>query len=203
MHFGRRSRLCSAGVSPAFSSGGETPPRQPPGRRRYEGEKAISHTNRNFVLAYVFLVALPVLGLVGILKRGRSLSAPFSVDGVWKIESGNLPASPCGNFLSSVSSAPLSISQSGKSLVVTLSGGTKTASGTLEGKTIKAQFTGASGTSECSTGAGALTLTATLDPMAEPRTLSGTLSVEGCASSSCAPMEFRAVRQPRSPGGTR
>lgn len=183
-------------------------------RRRYvqQEENAIAHTNRNFVLAYVFLVALPVLGLVGILKRGRSLSAPFSVDGIWKIESGNLPASTCGNFLTAVSNSPLSISQSGKSLlvtlVVTLSGGTKTGSGTLEGKTIKAQFAGASftgteksGTAEC--GDGALNLTATLDPAAEPRTLSGTLSVEGCASSSCAPMEFRAVRQPRSAGGTR
>jgi len=166
-----------------------------------QGRNAISHTNRNFVLAYVFLVALPILGLVGILKRGRSLSAPFSVDGAWKIEPGNLPASACGNFLTSVSNAPLSISQSGQSLVVTLSGGTKTTAGTLEGKTIKAQFTGASDTGQC--GDGALTLAATLDPIAEPRTLSGTLSVEGCASSSCAPMEFRAVRQPRSAGGTR
>jgi hypothetical protein len=176
-------------------------------RRRYvqQEENAIAHTNRNFVLAYVFLVALPVLGLVGILKRGRSLSAPFSVDGIWKIESGNLPASPCGNFLTAVSNAPLSISQSGKSLlvtlVVTLSGGTKTASGTLENKTIKAQFTGTPEMTQC--GDGALNLTATLDSAAEPRTLSGTLSVEGCASASCAPMEFRAVRQPRSPAGTR
>src|SRR5712671_4676256 len=102
------------------------------------GRNAISHTNRNFVIAYVFLVVLPVLGLVAVLKSGRGLTAPFSVDGAWKIESGAglLSASPCGNFLSSVSKAPISISQSGKSLVVTLSGGTKTTMGTLEGKTI-------------------------------------------------------------------
>ena len=172
-------------------------------RRRYvqQEENAIAHSNRNFVLAYIFLVALPVVGLVGILKSGRSLSAPFSVDGVWKIESGNLPASPCGSFFSSVSNSPLSISQSGKSLVVTLSGGTKATTGTLEGKTINAQFSGAADTARC--GDGALNLSATLDPAAEPRTLSGTISVEGCGSSSCAPMEFRAVRQPRAPGGTR
>jgi len=164
------------------------------------GRNAISHTNRNFVIAYVFLVVLPVLGLVGVLKSGRGLTAPFSVDGVWKIESSRPSASPCVNFLSSISNAPLSISQSGKSLVVTLGGGTKTTMGTLDGKILKAQFTGADKASaEC--GNGSLTLTATLDPLGEPRTLSGTLAVEGCAS--CAPIEFHAIRQPKSPGGTR
>ena len=172
-----------------------------------KGETAISHTNRNFVIAYILLVGLPLLGLVGILKSGRRLAAPFSVDGDWKIESDSHPAvSSCGNFLSSVSNAPLSISQSGKSLVVTLRGGTKTTTGTLDGKTVRAQFAGTvrsgtdkSGAAEC--GDGSLTLAATLDPLAEPRTLSGTLSIEGCGS--CAPLEFRAVKQPRSPGGTR
>jgi hypothetical protein len=148
-------------------------------------------------------VGLPLLGLVGILRSGRSLTAPFSVDGAWKIESGasRLPASPCGNFLSSVSNAPLSISQSGKSLVVTFSGGTKTTTGTLDGKTIKAQFTGADKSGAAACGDGALTFAATLDPLAEPRTLSGTLFIEGCGS--CTPLEFHGVRQPKSAGGTR
>lgn len=173
-----------------------------------QGENAISHANRNFVIAYVFLVGLPLLGLVAVLKSGRGLTAPFSVDGTWKIEpSGkDFPVSPCGKFLFSISSAPLAISQSGKTLVVALSGGTKTATGTLDGKIIKAQFAGKatatnkSGAAECG-GDGSLMLTATLDPHAEPRTLSGTLSIDDCGS--CAPMEFHAVRQPRSPGGTR
>ncbi len=145
-------------------------------------------------------MVLPVLGLVAILKSGRGLSAPFSVDGAWKIESSRPSASPCGNFLSSVSTAPLSISQSGKALVVTLSG-TKTTTGTLEGKILKAQFSGADKSSAAECGNGSLTLTATLDPLAEPRTLSGTLAIEGCAA--CAPLEFHAIRQPKSPGGTR
>jgi hypothetical protein len=138
---------------------------------------------------------------VGILKSGRALKAPFSVDGAWKIESRNASTSPCGNLLSSVSSAPLSISQSGKSLVVALSGGTKTAIGTLDGNIITAKFPSIYESSTALCGDLSLTLTATLDPLAEPRTLSGTLSVDGCAS--CAPMEFHAVRQPKSPGGTR
>jgi hypothetical protein len=154
------------------------------------------HANRNFVIAYILLVGLPLLGLAGVLRSGRELTAPFSVDGAWQIESSHPAVSPCGNYLSSVSSAPLSISQSGKTLVVTLGGGTKSATGTLDGKIIKAEFAGAA---EC--GGRGLTLTATLDPLAEPRTLSGTLAVEGC--SSCAPLEFRGVRQPRSAGGPR
>ena len=165
-----------------------------------EGRIAIPHPNRNFVIAYVFLVVLPVLGLVGVLKSGRGLTAPFSVDGAWKIESSRPSASPCGNFLSSISNAPLSISQSGKALVVTLSG-TKTTTGTLDGKILKAQFTAADKSRATECGNGSLTLTATLDPVGEPRTLSGTLAVEDCAS--CAPMEFHAIRQPKSPGGTR
>src|SRR5258707_12075227 len=108
----------------------------------YRRKTQMSHTNRNFVIAYVFLVVLPVLGLVGVLKSGRGLSAPFSVDGAWKIESSRPSASPCGNFLSSISNAPLSISQSGRALVVTLSG-TKITAGTLDAKILKAQFTAA------------------------------------------------------------
>jgi hypothetical protein len=161
----------------------------------------MAHTNRNFVLAYIFLVGLPLLGLAGILKGGRHLTAPFSVDGAWKMVASQPLAPACKDFFSSVSSAPLSISQSGKSLVVTLNGGTRTTSGTLEGKIITAQFTvpDKSGAAQC--GDGNLNLTATLDPLTDPRTISGTLSVEGCAS--CAPLEFRAARQPKPPGGTR
>src|SRR5205807_8940501 len=129
---------------------------------------------RNFVIAYVFLVVLPVLGLVAILKSGRGLSAPFSVDGAWKIESSSPSTTPCGNLLSSVSQAPISISQSGRALVVTLSGGMKTTAGMLDGKIIKAQFAGADKSRATECGNGSLTLSATLDPQAEPRTLSGT-----------------------------
>jgi hypothetical protein len=166
------------------------------------GENAISHTNRNFVIAYILLVGLPLLGLVGVLRSGRSLNAPFSVDGAWKIDegAGHAPVTPCGDFLSSVSNSPVSISQSGTSLVIGLGGG-KTTTGTLDGKTIKAQFAGSANPNANDCSDHNLLLTATLDPMTEPRTLTGKLSVEGCAS--CAPIEFHAVRQPRPAGATR
>ncbi len=148
-------------------------------------------------------MGLPLLGLVAVLKGGRGLVAPYSVDGAWTIEApaAHSSASACGNLLSSIASSPLCISQSGKTLVVTLSGGTKTATGTLEGRTLKAQFAGADHPRATDCGDASLTLAAALDPQVAPRTLTGTLAVAGCAS--CAPVEFRAVRQSKSPGGTR
>jgi hypothetical protein len=142
-----------------------------------------------------------LLALVGILRSGRSLNAPFSVDGAWKINAGAVQTSTalCADFLSSVSNSPVSISQSGTSLVIGLGG--KTTTGTIAGKTIKAQFAGTVNPSASDCKGRSLTLTATLDPLTEPRTLSGRLSVEGCDS--CAPVEFRAVKQPRPAGGTR
>jgi len=123
------------------------------------------------------------------------------VDGAWKIDAGTgqTPAAPCGDFLSSVSNSPLSISQSGTSLVIGLGG--KTTTGTLAGKTIKAQFAGGNNPNAADCSGRVLALTATLDPLIEPRTLSGRLSVEGCAA--CAPVEFHAVKQPRPAGATR
>ena len=140
-----------------------------------------------------------MLGLVGVLRSGRSLNAPFSVDGSWKMQAGadHPSPSPCGDFLSSVSTSPVSISQSGTSLVIGLGG--KTTTGTLAGKTLKAQFAGAGNPNASDCSDRTLALTATLDPLAEPRTLNGSLSVEGCAA--CAPVEFRAVRQARPAGG--
>jgi hypothetical protein len=167
----------------------------------------MSHTSRNFVVAYVLLVGLPLLGLAGVLKNGRSLVAPISVDGVWKIEAeasriGSQSASQsCDMTVSSLAAGSVAISQSGKSLVLTFSDGSKTvASGVLEGKNLTASFVparDASRDNRC--GDQLMTLAAVIDPRVEPRSLNGVLSVNGCPS--CAPLEFRAVRQPRAPSG--
>jgi hypothetical protein len=162
----------------------------------------MSRTNRKLVVAYIFLVGLPLLVLVEVLKMGGTLAAPISVDGVWRMETraSHLLDLPCGNLLSSVTNGPVSISQSGKNLVLTLNGGSKATATVLEGKTIKAWFApmGSFNEAGCS-GDRIFTLTATLDPKSDPRTLSGTLSVDGCAP--CVPVEFRAVSQPRDSGG--
>jgi hypothetical protein len=158
----------------------------------------MTRANRNFILAYIFLVGLPLLCLAAVLRSGRGLSAPYSVDGAWKLEAGvnRTSASPCDNFFSAISNAPLSISQSGNTLVVALNGGTKTATGTLDGKILNAQFAGAGDAAEC--GDRNLTLTATLDPQAAPRSMSGTLTIDNCAACS---LIFHAVRQSHNAGG--
>jgi hypothetical protein len=165
----------------------------------------MSHRSRNFVIAYILLVGLPLLGLAGVLRKGRNLTAPISVDGVWKIEAdtGRLATLSCDPSLSfSSSSVSVVISQSGKSLVLTFNNAAKTvSSGVLEGKNLKASVVlerdlsnkGGCGDDE------PFTLTATVDPNTEPRSMTGLLSVNACPS--CVPVEFHAVRQPRVAGG--
>ena len=159
----------------------------------------MSHANRQFVVAYIFLVGIPLLGLGAVLKSGRALAAPASVDGVWKVEAASRPASalPCGNSLALLSNGPLVISQSGKTLVLTLSGGSKaTVPGAIEGSVIRASIApGNLSSEEGCDGDRTFNLTATLDLKSDPRTMSGRLTIEGC--SSCMPIEFRAAKQPR------
>jgi hypothetical protein len=162
----------------------------------------VSHTSRNFVVAYILLVGLPLLGLAGVLRSGHSLTAPISVDGVWKIETdaGRMAVPSCDKPASAFSSVV--ISQSGKSLVLTFNNAPKTvSSGVLEGESLRASGVPARDLSVKS-GCGddqPWTLTATVDSSTEPRSLTGVLSVTGCPS--CVPVKFHAVRQPRAAGG--
>ncbi|MGD1022144.1 MAG: hypothetical protein ABR880_05120 [Candidatus Sulfotelmatobacter sp.] len=158
----------------------------------------MSHTNRNFILAYTFLVALPVLGLVGILKSGRSLTAPISVDGMWQLQADavRLAALPCGKTLAENPDTALVISQSGKNFTLSLSNDPKsTGSGELDGTTLRASLAPSAAWSDdagCGTGR-ELSLVAKVDPKADPRSLVGVLSVNHCPE--CRAVEFQAVRQ--------
>jgi hypothetical protein len=162
----------------------------------------MSHRSRNFVVAYILLVGLPLLGLAGVLRSGRKLTAPISVDGVWKIEAdaGRLAVPSCDKPASAFSSVV--ISQSGKSLVLTFNNAARTvSSGGLEGKNLKASVVPVRDLSDKG-GCGddqAVMLTATVDPNTEPRSMTGLLSVNACPS--CVPVKFHAVRQPRAAGG--
>lgn len=157
----------------------------------------MSHSNRNFIIAYVLLVALPIVGLVGVLKSGRSLIAPISVEGVWQlqVDPARLASLPCGKSLGENPETALAISQSGKNFTLTIVNGPKsTASGVLDGTRLKASVMPATPWSE-ETGCGAgrnLNLIATINPKSDPRSLSGILSVNDCPS--CDSVEFRAVR---------
>jgi len=158
------------------------------------GFSFMSRTSRNFVVAYVLLVGLPLLALAGVLRSGRRLAAPISVDGTWKVElqSDAGHADACNSAVAAAFGSPLQISQSGKSLLI--STGKSASDGTIEGTNVKATLPIAS----CG-GAQTLTLTAAVDPKSDPRSLSGFLSPAGCPS--CSAIAFRAIRQPRAPSG--
>jgi len=154
--------------------------------------------NRNFVLAYVMLVALPIVGLLGVLKSGRKLAAPISVDGLWRLQAdpAKLASLPCGKALAESPDATLAISQSGKNFTLSLANGPRAnASGVLEGTALNASIAPSiDWAAQANCGAGReLTLIATVDATANPRSLAGTLSANNCPS--CAPVEFHALRQ--------
>jgi len=158
----------------------------------------MSSTNRRFVVAYILLVGLPLAGLAGVLKNGRHLTAPISIDGTWKVEANaaSAPSDACAKTISSLLASNLVISQSGKTLAVNFTSGTKTPfAGSLNGREISAPLGAASGCTDDQE----VTLTASVNPDIEPKSLTGNVSVATCAS--CAPMAFRAVRQPKAQSG--
>ena len=153
--------------------------------------------SKNFVLAYTFLVLLPLVGLAGILKSGRRLTAPASIDGVWslQLDSGQLDSQPCGRVLAALPDKAIVISQSGRSFILSAPGGPKvTGSGTLDGVTLRASLIAPPESSfETSCGSGRqLSLLATIDRNADPASLVGTLSVGDCPA--CASVGFQATR---------
>jgi hypothetical protein len=131
------------------------------------------------------------------------LVAPVSVNGIWKMnaDAARLATLPCVGSVASANSFMV-ISQSGESLAVNLSSVSKTtASGNIEGNTVKVTMA-PSPDYNSETGCNSerlLTLTATVDPKSDPRSLSGVLSVAGC--STCGSVDFKAVRQPRNAAG--
>jgi hypothetical protein len=158
----------------------------------------MSNSNRNFIIAYILLVGLPVAGLVGVLKSGRKLGAPISVDGVWQLQADpvQLAALPCGKNLAYSPETALTISQSGRNFTLNLANDPKsTASGVVEGTTLMATLVpSATWSEESGCGPGReLSLRATVNPKADPRSLLGTLSVNDCPA--CASVEFHALWQ--------
>jgi hypothetical protein len=156
-------------------------------------------SNRNFFIAYILLVGLPILGLVAILKSGRAMAAPISVDGTWALQANpaGLESLSCGQ---SLTTSDLAISQSGGSFTLTLSNAPKSsASGVLTGTALRASVLRSS-VDDVDCGRGhELVILATVDPKATPRSLAGTISVNNCPS--CKPIEFRAFRRPSAAQG--
>ena len=164
----------------------------------------MSGSSRNFVLAYVFLVILPLVGLAGILRAGRSVTAPVSIDGLWtmRVDSAQLDSLPCGKMLAAAPEKTIAIAQSGRSFVLIFPSGPKvTASGTLDGTSLSAWLKWPAESADNSCVAGSqLAVLAQLDRKTGGTLLNGTLTSADCPS--CAPVEFRAERQtPATPKG--
>jgi hypothetical protein len=155
----------------------------------------VTHSNRNFVFAYVLLVALPLFGLAGILRSGRNLSAPISVSGLWKISANQdqFAGLSCGKLLPAQNAA-FTISQSGRAFTLNVPNAAWSAtSGAIEGSVITATLIpSAVAAKEAGCGEHSLSLTAIVDTKASPRSLQGSLRVQNCPG--CAAIEFRGIR---------
>ena len=125
---------------------------------------------------YLLMVGIPVLGLLGILEAGRSITAPLSIGGDWTVEFDTAPH--CANGPSVLRQPAFSISQSGTGALITLNDGHAT--------TLEATIDGATLTAKTPSAAIAATVAGKLDQ----RTMEGKVSLSGCA-----PVAFHAVRQ--------
>jgi hypothetical protein len=155
----------------------------------------VTNSNRNFVLAYVVLVALPLLGLAGVLRSGRNLSAPTSINGVWKISANQERSTgfPCGQSLLGQNAA-FTISQSGTAFTLSFSNPAGSAStGAIQGNLMNATLIpSAAGAKENGCGEHSISMTATVNAKESPRSLQGELRAQDC--SECPLIAFRGVR---------
>ena len=138
----------------------------------------MTHSNRNFVLAYVLLVALPLFGLAGVLRAGRHLAAPVSVAGVWKITNPDqLAANACAKNLATPN-ATFTISQSGRMFTLSVPNpGSPASSGTIDGTAINANLTPASSAKDPACSAQPLLLSASVNTKTTPRSIDGVLHI--------------------------
>jgi len=125
------------------------------------------------MLAYMLLVGVPVLALLGILEAGRSLAAPPALSGDWKLE---FDDAACGNR-PNLRQPALSVSQSGMDALLTLNDGRNGGRGTVFEATIASNQLRSNNLNAAVTG------------KRPDRVLKGTLAIDGCP-----PLTFHATR---------
>lgn len=154
--------------------------------------------NKNFAIAYLILVIIPILGLVGVLRSGRKLVAPTAIAGRWKMQvnAPALAALPCAGAVATLRDVGFTTSQSGRYFTLSFANSVMpSTSGFIEGATIQVSIlppAEAVKEAGCS-GGHVFSLIATLDSKAAPSFMTGFLAVNDCAT--CAPAEFRAFRE--------
>jgi hypothetical protein len=151
------------------------------------------------ISAYVFFVGMPLLALVGILRAGAHLTPPLAVRGDWFVlaDFNSWRRALCEARLTNVLQPLLNITQSGKDIAIKLNDAEKVVMvGTINGTTLVAAHPGALGKIElipmpsrgCS-----LRLQAEVRDQGKQRSLTGTFTLDGCAS--CPSLAFSAIRQ--------
>ena len=185
--------IAAAGVSCAgFHRSGELDVRdQPkPGNGDYV-------STRDMACAYVCLVGLPLLGLLGILRAGRHLTPPISVAGTWTLDadSSAVPVGHCTQLLANVLHGAVDISQSGDRLLLTFNDVRRTMiRGMIQQKTISTiaehPYSNSSPDAGCDIGRG-IDLRASVNRQGDA--LTGTVTLNGCKT--CPSVPLLAVRR--------
>jgi hypothetical protein len=120
-------------------------------------------------------VAIPVLGVVGILQVGKSIAAPPAVGGTWDVEAGI--SNECIVVSGGFPPKKLEISQSGRTLRISLNEGSAFLDGSMTDMRISAH-------------SNALSLDATVEEQGGSRHLVGSITMN-----SCAPITWQATRR--------
>ncbi len=151
------------------------------------------------LLTYVFLVGLPLAGLVGVLHAGRGLQAPPPVDGTWRtVAAASGPGAALTPLVPpSANPAQLEVQQSGTYLSLDI--GPLHLSGRLRGDSLVAH-THAPAAARRATGCGhtEMELHASVDVAAEPDLLTVVLSEPGRPA--CPQMRWTAVHLAQNDG---
>lgn len=160
------------------------------------GTSVFQHS-RQFLIAYVALVLLPLFGLGIVLKSRHALTAPPSLNGVWDLEFDATPltAWPCPATLSPMQKSLVIFSQSGRTFSVAFKKSSQAGSGSIHGNALRASFQmPAQGHTEpACRGRQQLSLEAAIDLASDPRSFTGFLFFNDC--SACQSIQFRAVRE--------
>lgn len=147
----------------------------------------------NVVLAYILLVGIPIVALIGIVDAGSDLRAPTAIGGKWELST-DFRALALGSCSPSQAGEPivLSISQSGR--YFTLSFGHLQGSGILDQAAfLSDDLRPASDSSSCGAGAPTYYLRGRLERPDQDEEITGVAGIEGCAA--CRPISFRAIRR--------
>lgn len=153
------------------------------------------------VIAYLILVGLPVLGVIGVLRVGGTLRPPLSVAGSWRVEQVGQAKGPCADEAPLDHSEPLvlSISQSGSHLSLSFNNKSKARlEGEIQSTSLNANSQNGSGVSNPSERetANIIGLQASINQQTEPARLHGTLSFSKCPTEPG--VTFLATRQLKS-----